>query len=74
MEVQRKTQADQYKAQTDAGKLQVDQFKAQTDRAEVQVKAQEVGANIQFTQVKTRGQQIDNALKPVEAFRARVNG
>ena len=73
METQRKAQADQFKAQTDAGKLQVDQFSAQTDRAAVEVKAEQVGAEINFTRVKTHGQQIDNMLKPAQAFRARAN-
>ena len=67
-------QQDQYKAQTDAGKLQVDQFSAQTDRAAVEVKAQEVGANIRYTNLKAQGQQIDNVVKLHEPFRARVNG
>jgi hypothetical protein len=74
METQRKAQADQFKAQTDQGKLQVDQFSAQTDRAAVEVKAQEVGANIQYTNLKAQGQQIDNVVKMHEPFRARVNG
>jgi hypothetical protein len=74
METQRKSQADQFKARTDAGKLQVEQFKAQTERAGVEVKAQEVGANIRYTNVKAQGQQIDNAVKMHEPFRARVNG
>jgi hypothetical protein len=74
METQRKAQADQFKMQTDQGKLQVDQFSAQTDRAAVEVKAQEVGANIQYTNLKAQGQQIDNVVKMHEPFRARVNG
>lgn len=73
METQRKAQADQFKAQTDQGKLQVDQFKAQTERAGVEVKAQEVGANIRYTNVKAQGQQIDNVVKMHEPFRARAN-
>jgi len=73
-EVMRKAQADQFTAQTNQAKNQVEVFNAQTKRAEVQVKAQEVGANIRFTQVKTQGQQIDNILKPTQSFRARVNG
>lgn len=73
METMRKAQADQFKAQTDSGKLQVDQFKAQTERAGVEVKAQEVGANIRYTNVKAQGQQIDNVVKMHEPFRARAN-
>jgi len=72
-ETQRKARADQYKDQNDQADNQVDIFKAQTDRAAVQVKAQEVGANIQFTQVKTQGQQIDNVQKITAPLRARVN-
>lgn len=72
-EVQRKSQADQFKARTDQAKGQVDAFRAQTDRAAVEVKAQEVGANIRYTNLKAQGQHIDNILKPVDAFRARVN-
>ena len=74
MEVQRKSEADKFKAQTDAGKLQVDQFKAQTDRFKVEVDAQEAGAEIRYTNLKAQGQYIDNVLKPTEALRARVNG
>lgn len=73
METQRKAQADQFSNQTDQGKLQVDVFKAQTERAGVEVKAQEVGANIRFTNTKTQGQQIDNVAKMNAPFRARVN-
>jgi len=73
METQRKAQADQYKARTDDGKLQVDRFEAETDRAAVEVKAQEVGANIKYTNLKAQGQQIDNVVKMNEPFRARVN-
>jgi len=68
-EVQRKGMADQFKAQTDQAKAQVEAFRAQTDRAAVEVKAQEVGANIQYTNLKAQGQMIDNTLK----FRGRVN-
>lgn len=74
METQRKAQADQFKAQTDSGKLQVDQFSAETDRAAVEVKAQEVGANIKYTNLKAQGQQIDNVVKLHQPFRARANG
>lgn len=72
-EVQRKSQADQFKARTDQAKGQVEAFRAQTDRAAVEVKAQEVGANIRYTNLKAQGQHIDNILKPAESFRARVN-
>ena len=73
-EVMRKAQADQYTAQTSQAKAQVDAFNAQTKRAEVEVKAQEVGANIRYTNLKAQGQQIDNATNASDLFRARVNG
>lgn len=71
-ETQRKSQADQAKAINDQAKIQVDVFEAQTDRMSVQVDAQEAGANINFKNIQAVGQRIDNALKPAQAFRARV--
>lgn len=73
MREQRQAMVDQAKAQNDQGKLQVDAFKAQTDRASVEVDAAKAGADIQYTQLKTQGQQIDNVMKATEPFRARVN-
>lgn len=72
MREQRQAVVDQAKMQTDQGKLAIDQFKAQTDRAKVQIDAQEAGANIQFTNIKARGQQIDNVMKVSDRFRSSV--
>ena len=74
MKEQREAHASQAKAQNDMGSLKVDIFKAETDRGKVQVDAQKAGASIEFDRVKTHGQQIDNALKVNQTFRARVNG
>ena len=74
MEVQRKTQADQFKAQTDQAKTQVSAFEAQTNRMAVQVDAQEAGATIDFKRSQTLGNDIDNRLKIVSPLRASVSG
>ena len=73
MREQRQAQVDQAKAQNDMGSLKVDMFRAETDRANVQVAAQKAGADIEFTQTKSKGQQIDNVLKVTQPFRSRVN-
>ena len=73
MDVQRKAQADQFKAQTDQAKAQIDVFEAQTGRMKVQVDAQKAGADINFKNIQAVGQRIDKALKPSQALRARVN-
>jgi len=73
MREQRQSQVDQARAQNEQGKLQVDVFRAETERANVEVSAQETGANIEFTKIKTQGQQIDNVSKLTEPYRARVN-
>jgi hypothetical protein len=65
--------AQEFKAQTDVAKVQVDQFKAMTDRAKVSVDAQKAGADINYTNLKASGQQIDNIQKITQPLRARVN-
>ena len=73
MREQRLAVVDQMKGQNDQGKLQVDVFKAQTERAGVELDAQKVGADIQFTRVKTSGQQLDNVLKLTQPYRGRLS-
>lgn len=68
---QAKLQADFQKNTVDA---QIDGFNAETNRMKVQVDAQKVGADINFTNIKAFGQQIDNAEKSANAFRARLVG
>lgn len=72
-DTQRKATADQFSAQNEMAKRQIDQFRAQTDRAAIEVDAEEAGANIEFTRIKTQGQQIDNVVKLTEPFRAKAS-
>ena len=73
MKEQRQSGVDAAKVQNDQAKTQIDAFKAQTDRIGTQIDAQEAGANINYKQVQTLGQQIDNLSKVGQGFRARVS-
>lgn len=70
---QREAQRDVAKAQNDQAKLQVDAFKAQTDRIGTQIDAEKAGAEINFKNIQSFGQQIDNSQKIAESFRGRLN-
>lgn len=72
MDTQRKAAADQMTAQNNAAKTQIEAFRAETDRAAVEVDAQKAGAEINYKQVQTAGQVIDNATKIGHALRGRV--
>lgn len=72
MREQRESAKDQVTAQNDNAKVQIDAFKAQTDRAKVQVDAQKAGAEINYKNLQSVGQQIENASK-VAMFRSRAN-
>lgn len=72
MDTERKAINDQQTAQNNAAKTQIDAFRAETDRAAVQVDAQKIGAEINYKQVQTAGQVIDNATKIGSALRGRV--
>jgi hypothetical protein len=70
MNAQREALKDQASAQNAADKLIIDQYKAQTDRASVEVDAARVGADIEYTKVRTNGQRMDNMSKAGNAFRS----
>jgi len=70
MNAQRMATNDQMTAQNNQAKTQIDAFRAQTDRAAVEVDAQQAGAEIQYTKVKTAGQMLENLHKTVSPFRA----
>lgn len=70
MNAQRMAMNDQMTAQNNQAKTQIDAFRAQTDRAAVEVDAQQTGAEIQFTKVKTAGAMLENMHKAVSPFRA----
>lgn len=72
MNAQRMAMNDQMTAQNNQAKTQIDAFRAQTDRAAVEVDAQQAGAEIQFTKVKTAGQMLENMHKTVSPFRAQL--
>lgn len=72
MNTQRLAINDQMTAQNNQAKTQIDAFRAQTDRAAVEVDAQQAGADIQFTKVKTAGQMLENLHKSVNPFRAQL--
>jgi hypothetical protein len=69
---QRLAAVDAAKAQNDKAKTDIDAFRAQTDRASVQVDAQKAGAEINYKQIQSFGQQLDNRMKAA-AFRARLS-
>lgn len=73
MKERRQAIVDQEKAVNDRAKTEIDLFKAQTDRMDTQIDAQEAGASINYKNIQSIGQRIDNRLKVVESFRARVN-
>jgi len=72
MNTQRLAINDQMTAQNNQAKTQIDAFRAQTDRAAVEVDAQQAGAEIQFTKVKTAGVMLENMHKAVNPFRAQL--
>ena len=72
MNAQRMAMNDQMTAQNNQAKTQIDAFRAQTDRAAVEVNAQQAGADIQFTKVKTAGAMLENMQKTTSPFRAQL--
>jgi len=72
MNAQRMAMNDQMTAQNNQAKTQIDAFRAQTDRAAVEVDAQQAGAEIQFTKVKTAGAMLENMSKTISPFRAQL--
>lgn len=72
MQAQIKQEGQMMKHETDRQKNEIAFFKAQTDRAAVQVDAQEANADIQYTNLKSAGQQVDNVIKAGDAFRGRL--
>lgn len=72
MNAQRMAMNDQMTAQNNQAKTQIDAFRAQTDRAAVEVDAQQAGAEIQYTKVKTAGQMLENMHKTISPFRAQL--
>lgn len=72
MNTQRLAINDQMTAQNNQAKTQIDAFRAQTDRAAVEVDAQQAGAEIQFTKVKTAGVMLENMSKTISPFRAQL--
>jgi hypothetical protein len=73
MNAQRELQKDQMTAQNDQVKNQIAMFNAQTTRASVEVDAQKVGADIDYTKVRTVSQQLENAHKVHSALRSTVS-
>ena len=74
MREQRQAIKDQADVERDQGKLVIDQFKAETDRLNMQVDAQEAGANINYTNIKAFGEQLENVAKARNPFRAQLRG
>lgn len=72
MNAQRMAQNDQMTAANNQAKTQIDAFRAQTDRAAVEVDAQQAGAQIQFTKVKTASVMIENMGKTLNPYRAQL--
>lgn len=72
MNAQRMAMNDQMTAQNNQAKTQIDAFRAQTDRAAVEVDAQQAGAEIQFTKVKTAGVMLENMGKVISPYRAQL--
>ena len=73
-DTRRKAMVDMATSENNRNKTIIEMFKAQTDRAEVEVDAEQVGANIRYTNLKAAGQQIENVEKLTNPFRSRVNG
>jgi len=63
LEQQRKGIEMQMRNQIEEMKVKIDAFEAETDRMEVQVDAQEAGADINMTNIKAFGEQLENQAK-----------
>lgn len=71
---QREAVKDAAKIQNDQAQTQIDVFEAQTDRMEAQVNAQKVGAEINYKNIQSFGEQLDNAAKAGQLTARRMMG
>lgn len=69
-DVQRKSQADQLKSESDQVKNQISGFKAETERMGVQIDAQEADAEINNKNIDGFGKQLENRQKQVDLVQA----
>jgi len=69
---QRNTMKDAADAENQEIQTQIDVFKAETDRGTLQVNAAKADADIDYKNMQTVGQRMDNAQKVTEAFRGRL--
>lgn len=69
---QRNTMKDAADAENQEIQTQIDIYKAQTERGNLQVNAAKAGADIDYKNMQTLGQRLDNANKATQAFQGRL--